>query len=178
VVCRLSCHNNVSLRKLTANDPTIISYESKTGMTKIREKTIDGLAAGDIFMVTRTFTESDMNIFADITRDYNPVHFDEHFAAAKKFKGKICHGLLAASMITEIGGQIGWLATGMNFRFKKPVYFKDTITCLFTITSVEENGKAIAEAVYKNQDGTVVLEAVITGILPDARECEILSQMV
>jgi acyl dehydratase len=147
-------------------------------MIEIRKKTIQGLITGDSFTVTRTFTESDTNIFADITRDYNPVHFDERFAAAKNFNGKICHGLLAASIITEIGGQIGWLATGMDFRFKQPVYFKDTITCIFTITSIDENRRAIAEVVYKNQDDTIVLEAVITGILPDARERDILSQMV
>ena len=147
-------------------------------MTKIREKTIHGLATGDAFTVTRTFTETDMNIFADITRDYNPVHFDERFAAAKKFNGKICHGLLAASIITEIGGQIGWLATGMDFRFKKPVYFGDTITCMFAINSIDEKNRAIAEVVYENQDGLVVLEGTITGILPNAQERDILSQMV
>ena len=147
-------------------------------MTHIRQKTIQGLITGDTFVVRRVFTESDMNTFADITRDYNPVHFDERFAAAKHFNGKICHGLLAASIITEIGGQMGWLATGMDFRFKQPVYFKDTITCIFTITSIDENRRAIAEVVYKNQDDTIVLEAVITGILPDARERGILSQMM
>jgi 3-hydroxybutyryl-CoA dehydratase len=146
-------------------------------MTEIRQKTIQGLRTGDSFVITRTFTESDMHIFADITRDYNPVHFDDRFAAAKNFKGKICHGLLAASILTEIGGQIGWLATGMDFRFKQPVYFEDTISCIFTITSIEKNRRAIAEAVYKNQDDTVVLGAVITGILPDARERDILSQV-
>ncbi len=74
-------------------------------MTEIRQKTIQGLRTGDSFVITRTFTESDMHIFADITRDYNPVHFDDRFAAAKNFKGKICHGLLAASIITEIGSR-------------------------------------------------------------------------
>lgn len=147
-------------------------------MTNIRQKTIQGLATGDIFTVTRTFTETDMKIFADITRDYNPVHFDERFAAAKNFNEKICHGLLAASIITEIGGQIGWLATGMEFRFKKPVYFGDTITCNFTITEIDACGRAKAEAVYRNQNGVTVIEAWITGILPDERERNILSQMV
>jgi len=146
-------------------------------MTRIRQKTIQGLRPGDSFVKTRTFTESDMHIFADITRDYNPVHFDDRFAAAKNFKGKICHGLLVASILTEIGGQIGWLATGMDFRFKQPVYFEDTITCIFTITSIDKKRRAVAEALYKNQDDTVVLKAEITGILPDAREREILSQI-
>lgn len=186
MTCAWSGHNNESLRELTAGDHAIAAVtttlskirKGDTGMTEIRKKTIQGLVAGDIFVVTRTFTESDMHVFADVTRDYNPVHFNERFAAAKNFHGKICHGLLAASIITEIGGQIGWLATGMDFRFKKPVYFKDTITCRFTITAIDKKNRAVAEAVYKNQDGTVVLEATITGILPDVHERDILSQII
>jgi len=147
-------------------------------MASIREKTLQGLAAGDSFSVTRTFTEKDMVFFADITRDYNPVHFDGRFSAAKRFHGRICHGLLAASLITEIGGQIGWLATGMDFRFKKPVYFEDTITCHFTIASTDEKGRAKARAIYINQDGKVVIEASISGRLPNAKERRIMSQMV
>ena len=98
-------------------------------MTTIRKRTIDGLKKGDVFTVARTFVEKDMAAFADLTRDYNPVHFDDRFATSKNFRGRICHGLLAGSMLTEIGGQIGWLATGMNFSFKKPVYFCDIIFC-------------------------------------------------
>jgi 3-hydroxybutyryl-CoA dehydratase len=147
-------------------------------MTHIRNKTIQGLSRGDIFSVSRTFTEGDMQAFADITRDYNPVHFDNRFATAKNFDDRICHGLLTASLITEIGGQIGWLATGMGFDFKKPVYFGDTITCNFTITDLDARGRVRADAVYCNQDGVTVIEATITGILPDGKERNILSQMV
>jgi len=85
-------------------------------MSDSRNKAIAGLKPGDSFAVSRTFTEQDTSIFADISRDYNPVHFDDRFANAKGFPGRICHGLLVASMVTEIGGQIGWLASGMTFR--------------------------------------------------------------
>ena len=148
-----------------------------TQMTPIRGKTILGLEKGQSFSVSRTFTEGDMQAFAGITRDYNPVHLDDRFAHAKGFDGRICHGLLAAGIITEIGGQIGWLASGMNFDFKKPVYFGDTITCHFTITEVDARGRAKAEAIYVNQDGITVIEAFISGILPNENERNILSQM-
>lgn len=147
-------------------------------MTGIRNKTIHGLKKGDTFSVSRTFTERDMQVFADITRDYNPVHWDDRFAGAKNFSKRICHGLLTAGLITEIGGQIGWLASAMQFDFKKPVYFGDTVTCDFTITELDERGRARAEAVYRNQEGATVIEAWITGILPDEREREILDRMV
>ena len=147
-------------------------------MTHIRRKTIDGLEKGQTFIVSRTFSEDDMQVFAEITRDYNPVHLDDRFAHAKGFEGRICHGLLAAGIITEIGGQIGWLASGMNFDFKKPVYFGDTITCRFTIMEVDERGRASAEAVYMNQDNVTVIEAFITWILPNEHERDILSRMM
>ena len=56
-------------------------------------------------------------------------------------------------VFAEIGGQIGWLASVMNFRFKQPVYLGETITCRFTIAEVDERRRASAEAVYFNQDG-------------------------
>ena len=143
-------------------------------MSQIRNQTIRGLTVGETFTVSRKFTEQDMITFADITRDYNPIHFDKRFAEAKNLKGRICHGLLVASLLTEIGGQIGWLASEMNFRFKKPVYFGDTIECLLTITKIDGQNRARAGVIYRNQDGTVVLEAELAGILPSDRERKVL----
>ena len=147
-------------------------------MADIRRKAIQGITVGDSFTVRRTFTEADMLTFARITRDYNPVHFDDRFAAAKKFNGRICHGLMVAGMLTEIGGQCGWLASGMNFRFKKPVYFGDTIECNLTIIEIDAKGRSRAAAVYKNQHGVVVLEADLEGVLPGVKEREVLAAMV
>ena len=147
-------------------------------MSEIRHRTIQGFQVGDTFTISRRFTEVGMMTFADVTRDYNAVHFNSQFSEAKNFKDRICHGLLVGSLLTEIGGQIGWLASVMNFRFKQPVYFGETITCRFTITDIDERLRAKAEAVYFNQDGNLVLEAELKGILPDAVERRILNDMV
>ena len=119
-----------------------------------------------------------MVAFADVTRDYNPIHFEKRFTDVKKFRDPICHGLLVGSILTEVGGQIGWLASAMNFRFKRPVYFGDTIECTFTITAIDARNRARAEAIYRNQDGTIVLEADLGGILPGPPEREVLEAMV
>jgi len=147
-------------------------------MSDIRKRTIQGLQIGDTFTVSRRFAEEDVMVFADITRDYNPIHFDSRFSGAKNFKARICHGLLVSSILTEVGGQIGWLASVMNFRFKQPVYFDETITCRFTITALDDRRRARAEAIYFNQEGNVVLEAELEGILPDESERRILDTMV
>jgi len=147
-------------------------------MSYIRKKAIAGLKRGDSFAVSRTFTEPDTMAFADISRDYNPVHFDHRFAKVRNFHGRICHGLLVASILTEIGGQIGWLASGMNLRFKKPVYFGDTIECCFTITELDDRNRARAEAVFKNQQDEIVMEAHLTGVIPGSPEKRVMEVMM
>jgi 3-hydroxybutyryl-CoA dehydratase len=144
----------------------------------IRKQVLKGLRVGQTFSISRTFLEQDVNQFAEISRDYNPIHCDARFAKAKRFDGTVCHGLLVASMLTEVGGQLGWLASGMNLEFKKPVYFGDTIRCDFTITALSLTGHAEAKAVFTNEDKTKVLLAVITGILPGEREKRIMAKMM
>jgi acyl dehydratase len=147
-------------------------------MSDIRKATVAGLSVGSTFVVQRTFVEKEVSRFADMTQDYNPIHFDDRFVATKGLRGRICHGLLVGGMVTEIGGQIGWLASGIHFRFKKPVYFGDEITCTMTITELEPNGRARAEAIFRNQHDEVVLTAQITGRVPVGSDREVLKQMM
>ena len=81
-------------------------------------------------------------------------------------------------MICEFGGQVGWLATGMNFKFIKPVYFGDTITCSITITKIEESGLSEAEAFFVNEIGEQVCYAYLTGRVPLEHERNILKRIV
>jgi acyl dehydratase len=147
-------------------------------MSDIRNRSVQGIAVGDTFATERTFTESDVIAFADLTRDYNPVHFDERFAAAKHLSRRICHGLLVGSMLTELGGQIGWLASQMEFRFRAPVYVGDRITCEMTVTKIAQQGRAAATATFRNQDHVTVIEAGVTGLLPGPKERQVMQTML
>jgi len=144
----------------------------------VRQRAIEGLAPGVTFTVSRTFSEVDTRAFGDLTRDYNPVHYDSSWIREKALDGRICHGLLVGSMICQVGGQLGWLATGMSFRFVKPVYFGDTICCRFTITRVEDSGRAEAEAVFTNQSNLQVGVASLSGRVPVGNERLLLQQLV
>lgn len=144
----------------------------------IRKKAIAGLAEGDSFIYERRFTQAETVVFGDLTHDYNPVHYDERWTGGKGFKGLICHGLLVGSMVCEFGGQVGWLAGGMNFKFIKPVYFGDTVRCAVTITRIAESGRAEAEARLTNQEGEQVGFVHLTGRLPVMSERALLERMV
>jgi acyl dehydratase len=147
-------------------------------MTHLRQKAAQGIKAGDVLEVSRTFTKECIDQFADISLDYNPVHFDERWTKLKGFSGPVCHGLLVGGMLTEIGGQIGMLASGMNFRFKKPVYPGDTITCRITFDEVDERYRAKCTVDFTNQDQEQVLEAQLFGIVPDPDAQDVLKQMM
>ncbi len=144
----------------------------------MRKKAVDGIKIGDRFVVSRTFSKDDISVFAALTKDYNPVHFDKRFARIKKFEAKICHGLLVGSLVTEIGGQVGWLATEMHFKFLKPVYAGDAIRCELIIKEIGPKGFAVAEASMKKQDGSIVSEAVLKGILPGESEKKVMHDMM
>jgi 3-hydroxybutyryl-CoA dehydratase len=146
-------------------------------MSEIRRQTIAALQVGTSVTITRTFTAKDVDDFSAVTRDHNPIHFHPQFVELKGFRGRICHGLLVGSMLTEVGGQMAWLASGMNFRFKNPVYFNDTITCCVTLVAVDANCRAEASARFTNQNGETVIEASLFGVLPNHRERQALAEI-
>jgi acyl dehydratase len=143
-----------------------------------RELAEGKVGAGSIVRFSRTFTAEDVKTFGHVTRDYNPVHCEPRFTALKGFSGPICHGLLVGSMICEPGGQWGWLAAGMNFRFLKPVYIGDTIACEMAIVELDDRGRARAHATLTNQKGETVLEADLKGFLPSPEERALLAAML
>lgn len=84
---------------------------------------------GQRYVFRRTFTEGDMTLFCGLTGDYNPYHLDETFAQTSWYGRRILPGLLTSSMITHIGGMLGFVATEMHFHYLKAVYPGETITC-------------------------------------------------
>lgn len=146
--------------------------------SELRRKAIEGLEAGDTCTWSRTITPEDVAAFGDLTRDYNPVHYDQRFAQAKGYRAPISHGLLVGGMLCEIGGQWGWLATQMHFRFLRPVYSGDTVTATLTIVELDEAGHGRAEVDYINQDGEQVVSAWFSGRLPLEPEKEVMRQML
>ena len=147
-------------------------------MSEMRKKALSGLKAGDVFTVTRTLTGEETRAFGDLTRDYNPVHYDPEFARASGFSGLICHGLLVGGMICEIGGQLGWLATSMTFRYLKPVYLGQTVTCTLEVLSVDDRHRARARAKFVTREGIKVLEAELEGRLTAGSRKKALEKMV
>ncbi|NQW01701.1 MAG: MaoC family dehydratase [Rhodospirillales bacterium] len=107
----------------------------------------EDLAIGTTSEFAKTISEADIQLFADVSGDINPVHLNAEFAGTTMFKGCIAHGILTASFIsTVIGTQMpgpGCIYVSQNLKFKAPVRAGDTVRAVCTITELNEKRKFV-----------------------------------
>jgi 3-hydroxybutyryl-CoA dehydratase len=116
--------------------------------------------------VVKRVTQEKINLYAEASGDFNPIHIDESFAAKTPLGGTIAHGMLvlayASEMMTLAFGQ-SWSSQGrLSARFRAPARPGDTLTISGKIDSVEDrDGVSYANCSFEchNQRD----EAIITG---------------
>ena len=120
-------------------------------------------AIGDKARRTLTLTAAHVKGFAELSGDYNPLHFDEAFAAQTKFgrlvvQGGLTTGLLHALVATDLPGP-GTVFLSQNWSFVAPVYIGDTITAEAEVVSVHAT-KPVTQLKVKvtRQTGELVLD--------------------
>lgn len=121
------------------------------------------IQVGDKAARKRIFTDADVQQFADLTGDHNPVHLDAEFAAGTQFKAQIVHGMLVGSLFTGVLGEElpgpGSIYMTQNLSFKAPVYLGQEVTASVEVTSIRE-GKGIVsfDTYVTDQDGKVLVK--------------------
>jgi acyl dehydratase len=110
-----------------------------------------------------TLSEKHVKTFAELTGDYNPLHFDEDFTAKTKFKrlvvqGGLTTGLLHALVAMDMPGP-GTVFLSQNWKFTAPVFIDDTITAQAEVLSVHAT-KPVTQLkiTVTRQTGEVVLD--------------------
>ena len=112
-------------------------------------------------------TEQTVAAYAEITGDYNPLHFDAQFAGATRFgrpiaQGGITTGLLHALVAMDLPGP-GSVFLRQRWSFPRPVYIGDTIHAQGTVTAVHERRRmATMEFVVADGEGETVLTGEVT----------------
>lgn len=121
---------------------------------------------GDSVSIRRIATEADIVKFAEISGDYNDIHFDEKEAKKASFRGVIMHGLFCLSMISFlIGMKIpgnGAILLDETLKYMAPVYIGDEITATVTVIEIINNDKMIVEFKCTNQSNKLVLKGQST----------------
>ncbi|MDD5476545.1 MAG: MaoC family dehydratase [Syntrophales bacterium] len=120
-----------------------------------------GVDVGFKLTYERVITEEDINLFAKVSGDYNPVHLDESHAAKTFFKGRIAHGALSQAFLSATMAKLPGLVIFMSqsLKFMNPVRIGDTITAIAEVTSVrKDKGIVNMRNTCVNQKGDTVVE--------------------
>ncbi len=116
------------------------------------------------FEFTKTLTADDVEAFARVSGDNQPLHLDDAMAAKSRFKKRIAHGILTAGIISAaIGTQVApgqvVIYMGQTLNFLAPVYLGDTVTAKLSVISTNApRRQATLLATVTNQDGAEVLK--------------------
>ena len=125
------------------------------------------LTAGQTSYREMTVTSEMVASYAEITGDYNPLHFDEAFARRTRFKrllaqGGITTGLLHALVAMDMPGP-GTVFINQSWTFPRPVYIGDTVRAEARVKSVDKGRRrADIEFTVTNQHGDEVLRGEAT----------------
>ncbi|WP_033466241.1 MaoC family dehydratase [Bordetella bronchiseptica] len=82
--------------------------------------------------VSMRVTQADIDIYAELTDDFNPLHVDPAFAATTPMGGTIAHGTLSVNLIWQsLARSLGAAALArvdLDIRFLKPLFAGGAIT--------------------------------------------------
>ena len=120
------------------------------------------LRIGEAVSSKKTITQKDIEMFGEITGDYNPAHFDEEYAKTTMFKTRISHGMLIGSLFSALlGMQLpgpGSIYLSQSLRFRRPVYFGDTIKAEVTVKEIiTEKNRVLFDCIAYNQNNEIVI---------------------
>ena len=123
---------------------------------------------GSSFSHTFRFSQADVEAFARVTGDTNPLHLDAEFAATTAFKRPIIHGMLGASVFTKVLGTefpgFGSVYLGQTLTFMRPMFVDTGYEAVFTIESInlEKHTAEIRTEILDSQTRKVTTRGVAT----------------
>ncbi len=111
-------------------------------MPQISNYTYDEITIGQTATYSKRIEARDIQLFAAMSGDVNPVHLDAAYAATTQFKECIAHGMLSGAIISaaiamELPGP-GSIYLGQSLRFRLPVKLGDTITVHLQVTGKKD----------------------------------------
>ncbi|MEH6582523.1 MAG: MaoC/PaaZ C-terminal domain-containing protein [Halioglobus sp.] len=130
-------------------------------MSQLTNYTYDELSIGQTASYTKVIDEKDIQLFAAVSGDVNPVHLDAQFAAGTQFKERIAHGMLTGAIISaalalELPGP-GSIYLAQTLRFRLPVKIGDSVTVNLEVTEMKDRRKTVTlDCKAVNQHGKTV----------------------
>ncbi|MGH1425547.1 MAG: MaoC family dehydratase [Pseudooceanicola sp.] len=108
---------------------------------------IEDIEMGMTRHLRKVVTDEDIEMFAQVSTDRNPVHLDDAYAQDTIFEGRIAHGMLTAGLISAvIGEQLpghGTVYMGQTLKFLAPVRPGDTVVAEVEVTAIDHSKRRV-----------------------------------
>jgi acyl dehydratase len=140
-------------------------------MPTISNYTYEELTLGQTATYSKTVGHRDIQLFAAVSGDVNPVHLDAEFAATTQFKSCIAHGMLSGAVVSaaiamELPGP-GSIYLGQSLRFRAPVFPGDTLAVnLEVIEKKDTRGFVTLDCKVFNQHDKLVVSGTAEIMAP------------
>lgn len=140
-------------------------------MPQIGNFTYEEITIGQTASYTKDVQERDIQLFAAVSGDVNPVHLDAEFAAGTAFKQRIAHGMLTGAVISaalamELPGP-GTIYLSQSLRFRLPVTIGDSITVNLEVTDKQDRKRVVTlDCKAYNRAGKLVASGAAEVIAP------------
>ena len=133
---------------------------------EVKRYTFDELSIGMSASFSVSWSKDDIESFAKLSGDYNPLHLDEIYAATTPFKKIVVHGMLVASSLSQLVGMHlpgeACLIISESVSFKEPVYCDEKLVVSGVVTQKSEATKVVVIHVTIQKEDIVKAEGDIT----------------
>lgn len=134
---------------------------------------IEELEIGMSRHLRKQISDEDIELFAQISTDHNPVHLDDDYARDTIFGGRIAHGMLTAGLISAvIGEQLpghGTVYLGQTLKFMAPVRPGDTVYAEVRVREIDHRKRRVTLDCHCTVGDTVVLKGEAVVLAPSAK---------
>jgi 3-oxoacyl-[acyl-carrier protein] reductase len=123
----------------------------------------EALKVGGQVTLRKQFMAADIDAFARLSGDFNPLHVDEEFAKRTRLRRRIAHGMLSAAYISSLVGTHipgpGALWLHQSFEFLKPIFVSDEVEFLLRVEHKSQATRTLLICVEaRNQQGVLVMK--------------------
>lgn len=134
---------------------------------------IEDIEIGMSRSLRKIVTDRDIQLFAEVSTDHNPVHLDDDYARDTIFEGRIAHGMLTAGLISAvIGEQLpghGTVYLGQTLKFLAPVRPGDMVEAVVTVTDMDLAKRRVTMETHCEIDGKKVLKGEAVVLAPSRK---------
>jgi 3-hydroxybutyryl-CoA dehydratase len=134
---------------------------------------IEDMEIGMTRHLRKTVTDRDIELFAEVSTDRNPVHLDEAYAQETMFHGRIAHGMLTAGLISAvIGEQLpghGAIYLGQSLKFMAPVRPGDSVLAEVKVLDIDHSRRRVTLETRCLVGDTVVLKGEALVMAPSRK---------